>query len=515
MFRTRFGLPQKLPEPGRGDGRGRPLSLDGYVRVSRVGRRVEPRFISPQLQQAQIRAYAAAHGCTLGEIFFDVDRSGTLRCRPGLEAALARIHSGESDGIIVARLDRLARTVSGGLRTLAAVEAAGATVISVEDGLNPRTPFGRALSTILLALAELEVGRIGEGSRISRSRMVLRGIHQGGARLPGYRRGPDGRLQPHPVEAPVLVEAFERRAAGATYKEIAGFLCEAKVGDRHGERDWSSKRVYRLLQNPAYVGEAYAGSTRNLDAHPPLVRRALWLAALAASTSARANAHGTTLLAGLLRCGGCCHVVGKTHAFSHQGEKPGRLFYRCRCQHRAGYCQQPASGRADAVEGAVVDSFLRNLEAQRPRVDVEPALVAAEEELCSAEACAASHPGWRSAYTDTEAGDVAAARAKVLALWRRQQLAALPPAEELRQRWRQLPPVEQRRMLTTGLESVILFRGTAAPAARIQLLFAGSRRDFYPKPGLRRALQPFEPAFALGAPSLAQRARRRPLASAP
>ena len=315
MSRPHYSLPKKLPARGHDNSRsaGVPV-LDGYVRVSYVGRRAGPRFISPQLQEAQIRAYATAHGYTIGRIFFEINRSGRDEQRIELQTALARIGSGESDGIIVARLDRLARTVTGALRTLSAIESAGASLISIEDRLNSKTPFGRALSTILLALAELEVARTAESTRVSRRHRVLSGVHHSASPPTGYLRGPDGRLQHDPAKAPLIAEALERRAAGATYSEIARLLRQAGLVNARGGGNWTGKSVHKMLQNPVYVGEAFAATTRNSNAHPPLVRRALWLAAQAASTSARANAHGTTLLAGLVRCGGAATCSARTTA---------------------------------------------------------------------------------------------------------------------------------------------------------------------------------------------------------
>ncbi len=217
MARPLYRLPKKLRTGEGGESRSVGVAVfDGYVRVSSVGRRGGPRFISPQQQEAQIRAYAAAHGYQLGRVFVELNRSGRDEQRPELLALLARIERGDSDGVIVARLDRLARSVTGALRMLSAIEAAGASVISIEDGLNSKTPFGKALSTILLALAELEVARTAESTRVARRRTVLRGVHQSGSPPTGYRRRPGVGLQPDPEQAPLVVEAFQRRAAGAT-----------------------------------------------------------------------------------------------------------------------------------------------------------------------------------------------------------------------------------------------------------------------------------------------------------
>lgn len=67
--------------------------LDGYVRVSRVGGRSGQRFISPEVQEEQIRAYARARGREVGTVFHELDRSGTT-FRRALED---KRHSSEVD----------------------------------------------------------------------------------------------------------------------------------------------------------------------------------------------------------------------------------------------------------------------------------------------------------------------------------------------------------------------------------------------------------------------------------
>ena len=207
-------------------------------------------------------------------------------------------------------------------------------------------------------------------------------------------------------------------------------------------------------------------------------------------------------------------MLGKNHGFSQDEGGPGRLIYRCRRKHCAGDFSRPASAPADTLEAAVVETFLRKLDSHRPHGNLEPVLAAAEERLAAAEARAYSHPGWRSAYDDYDGAGVAEARSEVLSLWRQMQLADLPSPTQLRRRWRQLSLAEQRRILAGALETVILYRGSEPPEERIRLLFAGAPRDWYPKPGLSRALQQFEPAMAIWpTQSIGPQARRRRKAS--
>jgi DNA invertase Pin-like site-specific DNA recombinase len=55
--------------------------------------------------------------------------------RPKLELAFARIDAGQSDGLIVDRLDRFGRSLQDALAHLQRIQAAGGTFVSVSGGL--------------------------------------------------------------------------------------------------------------------------------------------------------------------------------------------------------------------------------------------------------------------------------------------------------------------------------------------------------------------------------------------
>jgi hypothetical protein len=64
------------------------MTVDGYVRVSRVGGRSGESLISPDEQRRAIEAYAAANSLTVAEWFTDVDQSGGTLERPEFQQAL-------------------------------------------------------------------------------------------------------------------------------------------------------------------------------------------------------------------------------------------------------------------------------------------------------------------------------------------------------------------------------------------------------------------------------------------
>src|SRR6266545_3019053 len=136
------------------------MRLLGYVRVSRIAGREGDTFISPTVQRERVEAFAKAGGHVVVDVVTDLDEPGSKYDRPGFQEVLERVEAGEADGVIVAAIDRFARSVPDAAVALRRLEAAGATLISVKDSLDTSTPIGKFARTMMLGLAELEVDRI-------------------------------------------------------------------------------------------------------------------------------------------------------------------------------------------------------------------------------------------------------------------------------------------------------------------------------------------------------------------
>ena len=74
--------------------------------------------------------------------------------RQGLSALLAYVREG--DLVIVAAIDRLGRNTIDVLTTVEGLRAKGVSVVSLREGFDLATPVGKAMLTMLAAMAELE-----------------------------------------------------------------------------------------------------------------------------------------------------------------------------------------------------------------------------------------------------------------------------------------------------------------------------------------------------------------------
>lgn len=334
------------------------MKLDGYIRVSRVAGRSGDAFISPGEQKERIKAWAKSQGHSIAKWHEDLDQPGSKADRPGLNAAMKRIESGASGGLVVARLDRFGRSVQDSANLLARIRTADGVLCTVAEGIDTSGYMGKFLADLFAALGELELARIRENWNTARKSAVARGIHVSGRVPTGYRRGEDRVLEPDPRTAPIIRELFKRRAAGQSWTQLCRFLEGSGVVTPWGNENWVVASVGTIVRNRVYLGEARAGDIVNADAHEPIVSLAEWTAANAArGVHPGRSGRGTGLLSGLLRCAGCSYAMKPAMGKTRHG-KPF-LEYRCKPDKAGGRCPAPAAVKATVIEPFVVEQLFK------------------------------------------------------------------------------------------------------------------------------------------------------------
>lgn len=121
--------------------------------------------------QGQGAALAAA-GCS--KVFHD-RMSGAKADRPGLSEALSYLRDGE-DVLVVARLDRLGRSLPDALRTVQQLAERKIGLEALDVKLDTCTASGKMMLTLLLTLAEWERDLLRERTRegVARARAAGR-----------------------------------------------------------------------------------------------------------------------------------------------------------------------------------------------------------------------------------------------------------------------------------------------------------------------------------------------------
>ena len=355
-----------------------PLRLDGYVRVSRVGGRAGEGYISPDVQREAIETYARELGGEIVAWHDDQDYSGGNTERPGFQAMLARLVRGETDGIVVMRIDRFARSTSDGYQIIRDIIDRGQIFASCHERIDPSTPEGKFMLRAFLSHGELFLDQIKASWWTAKSRAVARGVHIGPTPV-GYRREKSKPLEPHPVYGPAVTELFARAASRRMPDtELARWM--TRRAPRETGAPWQPSEIRRWLRNRVYLGEVRYGGLVNSEAHPPLTDAETWQRAQREPGTQR-RAPERFLLSGLVRCANCRYAMG---GFNHGGVGNTPV-YRC-SRARARGCDEASVITAARLEEYVLGLVAEHLGAMRiEAVSDREDLAAAERELAEAE----------------------------------------------------------------------------------------------------------------------------------
>ena len=135
----------------------------GYCRVSTD--KQADHGVSLEAQRAKIQAMAVVHGAELIEIIVDGGESAKTLKRPGMEQILALVEAKQIQAVIVAKLDRLTRSVKDLCQLLERFERRGVALISVAESLDTQSAAGRLVINIMTAVSQWEREAIGERTR--------------------------------------------------------------------------------------------------------------------------------------------------------------------------------------------------------------------------------------------------------------------------------------------------------------------------------------------------------------
>ena len=233
-------------------------------------------------QERACREYADAEGFEVIEVFSD-DVSGKygLDERPNgrrLLAALDRLPAGTPVITIVARLDRLARSVVKGLediQTLTDPKRDRSLVILDspigKGALDTTDEQGEMMLTILLAFAQYERRLIATRMEIGRSGKARKGLWSGGQPPLGWTTTEEGKVVIDETEGDTVRRLFALAVAeGQNPTKVAATLtAEGHKTKRGGSWGWS--QVVEVLSREAYVGEigltkTHSGETFKIEA---------------------------------------------------------------------------------------------------------------------------------------------------------------------------------------------------------------------------------------------------------
>lgn len=211
----------------------------GYIRVSTAKQE-----ISPEAQRSALERYADLYELTLVEVITETGSAKSL-ARPGLQRALALLKAGEADGILIAKLDRLTRSVVDLGTLLQDYFRDRWALLSVGDQIDTRSAAGRLILNVLTSVAEWEREAGVERTRAAMAQLKAEGRFTGGW-MP-YGSTVDGDyLQPIPAEQAVITAAKALHGQGLSLRKIAAELLARGHRSRAGTT-FSACQISRML----------------------------------------------------------------------------------------------------------------------------------------------------------------------------------------------------------------------------------------------------------------------------
>lgn len=142
--------------------------------------RVSTHDQSSEMQLVTLREYCTNRKFQIFNEYIDNGFSGTKNSRPALNQLMDDVRKHKVDTVVVYKFDRFARSTKHLVLALEEFQTLGIDFISFSENLDTSTPLGKAVFTIVSAVAELE-----------RSLIVQRvKAGQANARRKGVRFGP-------------------------------------------------------------------------------------------------------------------------------------------------------------------------------------------------------------------------------------------------------------------------------------------------------------------------------------
>lgn len=278
------------------------------------------------------RDLAAAKGWPVADVYVDNDVSAySGKKRPAYQAMCADIAAGKIDAVIVVDQDRLVRRTAELEGFIDLANAHGVALANVTGDLDLSTSDGRLTARIRGTVAQHESEKKAERIRRERAQRAARGEPSPGRRSFGYL---SWRMEPHPVEAPLVVEASGWLLAGVPLAEVARRWNAAGVVTVNGRR-WDTNAVRDAVVAPRHAGlrsvkDGHRSVVVGVGTWDGIVSRETYerLEGLLAGRR-RPGRPPSSMLSGILRCGRCDAPMVKSGS-----PKDGKL-YACRKGRRA------------------------------------------------------------------------------------------------------------------------------------------------------------------------------------
>jgi DNA invertase Pin-like site-specific DNA recombinase len=215
----------------------------GYIRVS-TEEQVES-GAGLEAQRTAISQECERRSWPLLRIAEDAGVSGKrIDNRPELNAALDVLKAGEAEVLVVAKLNRLSRSLVDAASVMARSEREGWSLVALDLGVDTTTAQGQLVCHVMASFAEFERKLIGERTKAAMATLKARGVRVG---------------RPRSLPDDVIDRIIRERSGGATLTALAERLTAEGVPTAHGSDRWYPSTVRGVLISEAGRRDQEAG----------------------------------------------------------------------------------------------------------------------------------------------------------------------------------------------------------------------------------------------------------------
>ena len=299
------------------------LNRGGRVRCAIYTRKsseegLDREFNSLDAQREACEAYQRSQKhegwLALAQRYDDPGYSGGNMDRLALAGLLADMTAGKIDVVVVCKVDRLTRALSGFARIVEVFDANQASFVSITQSFNTTTSRGRLTLNVLLSFARFEREVTGERIRDKIAASKKKRLWTGGLPSLGYDVR-DRKLVVNQAEATAVKAIFQNYLEVGSVRELEPVLKQKGVvskprtaanGRPYGGNAISRGALYQMLQNRIYRGEIVHKGTAYAGEHQAIIDETLWdavqekLLANGVERSTRQAATHTSMLTGML-----------------------------------------------------------------------------------------------------------------------------------------------------------------------------------------------------------------------
>jgi len=201
----------------------------GYARVSTEEQ--ADSGASLRAQRDAIRAEATRRGWQLVRVHSDAASGKSMTGRRGLEAALEALESSKAEALIVAKLDRLSRSIVDFSGLMERARRQGWALVALDLGVDTTTPSGELVANVMASVAQWERRAIGQRTKDALAVKKAEGVRLG---------------RPPAVSVDVRRAILQMRKKGLTFRAIAGRLNDQGVPTAQGGREWYPATVRKV-----------------------------------------------------------------------------------------------------------------------------------------------------------------------------------------------------------------------------------------------------------------------------